>query len=149
MNHAPQYVDLIRVLLPTLRQQTQYCVMPFDEVCDRLAFYWNRGTFVYSIDEFGEPHGACLIRLFRHLEQFMDPRIHDPCGQFVMLDLLVADTPNVAASLCEELVERWGRQQLVLWDRGERTESGAPRMYRWKQFQKLVRRLTYGVLEEA
>ena len=42
-----------------------------------------------------------------------------------MIDLLVADTPNVAAQLCEELVERWGRQAVIMWDRGERTENGA------------------------
>ena len=66
-----------------------------------------------------------------------------------MIDLLVADTPNVAAQLCEELTERWGRQAVIMWDRDERTENGSPRIYRWKEFQKLVRRLTYGILEEA
>jgi hypothetical protein len=66
-----------------------------------------------------------------------------------MIDLLVADTPNVAAVLCEDLVSRWGRQQVIMWDRGERTESGAPRMMRWRSFQKVVRRLTYGILEEV
>jgi hypothetical protein len=149
IHHDPEYVTLIRLLLPVLRQQKAFCVMPFSEVCDRVAFYWNRGTFTFSIDNFGVPHGACLIRLFSSVEQFLDPLVHSPCGRYAMIDLLVADTPNVAAQLCEELVERWGRQQIILWDRDERTENGSPRIYRWKQFQKIVRRLTYGMLAEA
>jgi hypothetical protein len=147
--HAPEYVAIVRRLLPVIRQQKAYCVMPFNEVCDRLAFYWNRGTFTFSIDDFGVPHGACLIRLFSRGEEFLDPLVHKPCGKFCMIDLLVADTPNVAAHLCEELVERWGRQSVVMWDRDERTENGSPRIYLWKEFQKIVRRLTYGMLAEA
>jgi hypothetical protein len=149
MDHDPEFVTLIRILLPVLRQQEALSVMPFDQVCDRIAWYWNRGLFSYVIDNLGVPHGACLIRLFSRVEQFLEPLVHEPCGKFCMIDVLVADCPNVAAQLCEELVERWGRQQIVLWDRGERTETGAPRMHRWKEFQKIVRRLTYGILENA
>ena len=116
--HAPEYVAIIRRLLPVIRQQKAFCVMPFNEVCDRLAFYWNRGTFTFSIDDFGEPHGACLIRLFAKGEEFLDPLVHKPCNKFCMIDLLVADTPNVAAQLCEELTERWGRQAVIMLGTG-------------------------------
>ena len=148
-DHAPEFVSLIYRLLPVLRQQKAFCVIPFSEVCDRIAFYWNRGTFSFVIDDDGTPHGACLIRLFNRVEQFLAPLVHEPGGRFCMIDLLVADSPHVAAQLCEELVQRWGRQHVIMWDRSERTENGAPRMYTWKQFQKLVRRLTYGMLEKV
>lgn len=120
--------------------------MPFEKVCDHFAFYWNRGTFSFSIDESGEPHGVCLIKLFDRLEQFLEPFVHQPTGKFVMIDLLVADTPIVMANLCNELVHRWGPQEVVIWDRGERTEGGAPRMFMWNKFMKICRRLTYGIL---
>jgi hypothetical protein len=133
-------------LLPVLRQQKAFCVMPFDQVCDHFAYYWNRGTFSYSIDDYGEPHGACLIKLFDRLSQFLEPYVHEPNGKFVMIELLVADTPNVMAQLCEDLVTRWGPQDIVLGDRDERTEGAAPRMYTWQMFMKLAKRLTYGLL---
>lgn len=122
--------------------------MPFSKICDHFAFYWNRGTFSYSIDDFGEPHGACLIKLFNRLGQFLDPYVHEPTGRFVMIELLVADNPIIMAQLCDDLVARWGPQEIVLWDRDERTEDGAPRMFTWNKFMKLARRLTYGAIEE-
>lgn len=134
-------------LLPVIRQHKAFCVMPFELLCDHFAFYWNRGTFAFSIDEFDIPHGVCQIRLLRELNQFLTPYIHSPDGKFCVIDLLVGDTPNVIGNLCEELVKRWGPQETMIWERSERTENGAPRMYRWDQFMKIARRITYGVLE--
>jgi hypothetical protein len=34
----------------------------------------------------------------------------------------------------------------VLWDRGERTEGGPHRLYSWKQYLKLTKRLTSGLV---
>ena len=147
--HAPEYIDIMFRLCPVIRQQRAFCVTSFARLCDHFAFYWNRGTFVYSIDDFGKAHGVCAIRMFNALEQFLTPYIHEPCNKFCVIDLLVADTPNVAAQLFEELTQRWGPQEVMLFDRDERTENGSPRMYKWETFMKLVRRLTYGILENA
>ena len=95
-----------------------------------------------------EPRAICLIKLFRRLEQFLDPYVHDPCGEFVMIDLMVAEDPLAMGMIFEELVKRWHSAYTVLWDRGERTEPGAPRMYSWRQFEKVARRLSYGVIGE-
>jgi hypothetical protein len=99
--HAPEYVDIMFRLTPTIRQQPTFCVMPFEDICNYFAFYWNRGTFVYSIDDFGKAHGVCAIRMFDRLEKFLTPYIHEPCNKFCVIDCLVADTPVVAANLCE------------------------------------------------
>ena len=64
-----------------------------------------------------------------------------------MLEFLAANHPLAIEQVCETLSDRWGPQKIVMWDRGERTENGAPRMYTWKDFRKLTRRLSYGVTE--
>ena len=76
----------------------------------------------------------------------MWPYVHEPCGKFVFIELLAADEPNAIASCFNQLLERFGPQDVVLWDRGARTEDGCPRMYRWSQFLKLTRRLSYGLV---
>ena len=131
-------------LVDLIREVPRYSVWRFEMICDWMAPFWNRGTLSYRIDSDGEPRGFCIIKLFRNLEQFLEPFVHEPCGKFCMIEALVAKEPVTMAALCDELIERWGRQQIILWDRGERTESGAPRMFRWGQFQKLARRITYG-----
>lgn len=95
------------------------------------------------------PNGVCLIKLFRELPSFLEEFVHEPDGEFCMVILLTADTPNVIGQLFDELVERWGPGRIMLWDRGARTENGAPRMYTWEKYLKLTRRLTYGFLENA
>ena len=44
---------------------------------------------------------------------------------------------------------RWGKRDLVLWERGDRTEKSvkAPRMYRWDQYMRLTGRMTYGAVD--
>ena len=145
--HHPVFVEIIRHLLPLLRQHKPFASMPFSDLCDHLAWFWNRGTISYVIDGWGEPHGICICKFFRRFEHFLWPYIHDPCGQFVFIELLVADEPNAIASCFNQLLERFGPQEVVMWDRGERTEEGAPRMYRWNQFEKLTKKLTYGLIE--
>ena len=145
--HAPEFVATIRRLLPLLQNYPPYSVLRFESLCDWVAFYWNRGTISYVIDQFGEPEAVCVIKLFRELEQFMDPFIHEPCNQFCMIEVMIARTPNAMAQICDQLTRRWGPQSVIMWDRHERTEEGCPRMYRWDQFQKLARRITYGVVE--
>ena len=138
----------MEILRPLLRQSDRFRKMPFADLCDYVAYFWNRGTISFVFDDSGEAQGVCLIKLFRDLNQFLDPFVHEPCGQFCMIELMVASDPVTFASIFDELVDRWGRQDVIMWDRGERTENGAPRMYRWREFQKLARRLTYGWITE-
>jgi hypothetical protein len=148
MKHAKEFVRIMRQLKPLLRQHPPLASMSFEDLCDYLAWYWNNGTLAYVIDEQGA-HAVCFCRLFRWLEQFLWAGAHEPCGEFCMLELMVADEPNAMAGIFKIFKDRWGPQKVVMWDRGERTENGTPRMYRWDQFEKLARRLTYGLTEET
>lgn len=143
--HHPGFVQLIYVLKPLLRKHPPLALMHVDDMVDWMSWYWNRGTMAWWISDITkEPRGICLIRLFRTLEQFLDYDAHDPCGEFCFVELLIARDPIVANLLLEDLTDRWGEQKIVMWERGERTENGSPRMYTWKRFMKLSRRLLYG-----
>ena len=148
-SHHPNFLKIIQTLKSLLRTHPPLSVMRFDDLADWMSWYWNRGTMSWAIDESGEPRGVCLIRLFRHIEQFTDPIVHDPCGEFCMIELLVSSDPITTAVLCDSLVQRWGPQNIVMWERGTRTENGCPRMFRWDQFMELARRVSYGIVENA
>jgi hypothetical protein len=96
---------------------------------------------------YGEIYGVCTIKLFDQLEDFLSPEAFNPTGKFCQVDLLVALSPVAIADCFEKLFARWGPQEIMLWDRGERTEKGAPRMFTWEEYLKLTRRLTYGLVE--
>jgi hypothetical protein len=147
MRHALAFTRIIWQLEPLLRRHPPLASMSFEDLCDYLAWYWNRGTLAYVIDESGA-HAVCLCKLFERLEQFLWAGAHSPSGKFCMLELMVADEPNAMADIFRQFKERWGPQEIIMWDRGERTEKSSPRMYRWDQFEKLARRLTYGLTEE-
>jgi hypothetical protein len=149
MRHDPKFVATIAKLLPVLHGHRPLQGMNFEQLCDYLAYFWNHGTMSCAFDDLDKPVGVCLIKLFAQLDGFLDEFIHQPEGEFCMIVLLVADTPNVMEQLCAELVSRWGTGWTMLWDRGTRTEAGAPRMFRWDQFEKITRRLTYGLIENA
>jgi hypothetical protein len=148
MKHCPEFLAVIANLLPLLRRHRPFAQIQFETLCDHLAWYWNMGAMSYVIDEQGG-RAVCLIKLFRRLEQFLDSYVHEPCGQFCMIELMAANDPLAMGQTCEELIARFGPQAVVLWDRGTRTEGGAPRMYPWAQFMKLARRITYGIVETA
>jgi len=149
MSHSFEFVFLVDVLKPLLLQREFFRkVDENNQLYDLLAWYWNRELMSWSVDETQVAHGVCLIRLFRELPSFLS-YVHDPCGEFVFIELLSADTPNVMQELFEQLFIRHGEQKVVLWDRGERTENGTPRMYTWSQFMKLARRLTYGLIQKG
>lgn len=147
--HAPEYVTIIKRLAPLIRTQFGFRGMRWESLCHHFAYHWNRGTFAYLLDDQGNPHGVCAVKFFRRLEDFLVPYVHDPGHKFCFIELLAADEPNAIAAVWEDLKSRWGPQQIVMWDRGERTENGAPRMYSWEQFDKLARRLTYGAIEHV
>jgi hypothetical protein len=149
MKHSPHYIATIAKLMPILHAHAPLRGMGFDQLCDYLAYFWNHGTMSYVMNADDSPAGVCLIKLFCELESFLDEFIHEPDGEFCMVILLAADTPNTIAQLFYPLVDRWGEGRVMLWDRGERTENGAPKMYTWENYLKLTRRLTYGLVENA
>jgi hypothetical protein len=140
----------MRTLDPLLRRHRTLEKMAFDQLAEWVAYYWNRNTMSYAIGDHGEPRAVCMIKLFRHLPQFLEPFVHDPCGRFCMIELLAADSPESMKMVHDKLVNRWGPQMIVMWDRGERTERGKPRMYRWDQFERLSELITkdyrYGLI---
>jgi hypothetical protein len=140
--HHPNFVQVIYTLRPLLREYRPLAVMQLEDLCDWMSWYWNRGTMAYRISDSGKPQGVCLIRLFKRLEQFMDRDVHQPCGQFCFIELSVAEDGRIMWLMLEDLENRWGPQEVMMWDRGELTENGTPRMYRWPQFKKLARRLS-------
>jgi hypothetical protein len=146
MKHAKEYLEVMDQLEPLLREHHWFTNMQRDLLNDWIAYFWNRGTISYLID--GErARGVCLIKLFRHLGQFLEPFVHEP-GRFCMVELLVARDPLAIAHAYFELTSRWGKPEIMLWDRSERTEKGAPRMFTWNQYEKLTRRLTYGLIDK-
>jgi hypothetical protein len=141
--HHPEFIEVIHTLEPLLRRYLPLRRMELDDLCDWISWYWNRGTMSYVIDR-DEPLGVCLIRLFRRLEQFMDRDAHEPCGKFCFIELSVAKDGEIMGLMLKDLENRWGPQEVMMFDRGERTENGAPRMMKWETFKKLARRLSNG-----
>ncbi len=141
MNHDPHYLETMEVLSPLFRKVGKFRQWQSEFLCDWIAYFWNRGTISFVIDEHGG-HGVSTIKLFSRLEQFLEPFVHEPQGGFCMIEVMVADSPAVMGRLCSEMVQRWGPGRVILWDRSERTESGAPRMFRWHEFEKLANRIT-------
>ena len=149
MRHHPNFIQVISVLKPLLRRYRPLSVMHFDDMLDWLAWYWNRGTMAYVIED-NQPKGVCLIRLFRHLDQFIEVDAHEPSSEFAFIEVSIAEDGQVMAQMLADLENRWGPQKCVMWDRGVRTEDGPPRMYSWNQFKKLARRLEkYGWFKTA
>jgi hypothetical protein len=133
--------------VPFIRENYEpYRAMPEKSVYDTLAWYWNRGLMDIAEDRL-EFRGICLIRPIENLDDFLDPLAFHPIGRFIWVELLIATDPVTIASLFNTLVLKWGRRETVLWDRGDRTQRGAPRMYRWDSFEKLAKRLTFGLTE--
>jgi hypothetical protein len=108
---------------------------------------WFADRELLAISASGEEiYGICTIKLFDKLEDFLSPEAFNPTGKFCQVDLLVAVSPVAIADCFETLFKRWGPQEIMLWERSERTENGAPRMFTWKEYLKLTRRLTYGLV---
>lgn len=108
---------------------------------------WFADRELLAVSASGEEiYGVCTIKLFDRLEDFLSPEAFNPTGKFCQVDLLVAVSPVAIADCFEILFKRWGPQEIMLWDRDERTEKGAPKMFRWDQYLKLTRRLTYGLV---
>jgi hypothetical protein len=146
MTHSPQFMAAMVQLEPLIRTGKLYRKMKFGDMCDWVAYYWHRGTLSYLLQG-EEAVGVCLIKLFRHLGQFLEPFVHEPCGEYCWVELLVAKEPGAIAHAYFEFKNRWGPQKIMFWDRGERTWSGCPKMFTWDQYEKLTRRLTDGMID--
>jgi hypothetical protein len=121
---------------------------------ERLYKYlaWFAARDLLAVSFVGEEVNAvCTIKLFDRMEQWLALWPYDPHGRFVMIDLMVAITPVAMADCFDKLLARWGKREVVIWERLDRTEGTdkAPRMYTWQQFEKLARRLTYGLTEDT
>ena len=118
---------------------------PDQKLYEYLAWFWGKDLLAVSFQG-EEIYGVCTIKLFDQLEDFLSPKAFNPTGKFCQVDLLVAVSPVAIADCFEILFKRWGPQEIMLWDRDERTEKGAPKMFTWSQYLKLTRRLTYGLV---
>jgi hypothetical protein len=137
-------------LVPFIRENhARWSAAPVDDLYGYLAWFWARDLLAVSSTD-GEIYGLCTIKLFNRLEDFLLARPFEPTGKFCMVDLLVAVSPLAIADCLESLFRRWGPQEIMLWERGDRTEksSRAPRMYTWAQYLRLTSRLTYGTVQE-
>jgi hypothetical protein len=148
MKHAQVFERVMQKVEPFIRgRYAKWDHWSFERMCDYCAWYWNRGTMSLSVDCFGEIHGLTLIKLFRHLQDFLEEFPHDPCGKFCWVQLMIADYPQAMMEMKLGFIRRWGPQKIIMWDRGDRTSDKAPRMYTWAQYNKLTRRLSYGMPE--
>ena len=118
---------------------------PDQKLYEYLSWFWGKDLLAVSFQG-EEIYGVCTIKLFDKLEDFLSPEAFNPTGKFCQVDLLVAVSPVAIADCFEILFKRWGPQEIMLWDRDERTEKGAPKMFTWSQYLKLTRRLTYGLV---
>ena len=133
-------------MVPFIRENhSKWKDTPNQKLYEYLAWFWGNDLLAVSFQE-EEIYGVCTIKLFDRLEDFLSPKAFNPTGKFCMVDLLVAVSPVAIANCFEILFKRWGPQEIMLWDRGERTEKGAPKMFTWSQYLKLTRRLTYGLV---
>lgn len=136
----------LRKLLPFIREHYKSWRCGTDEqIMALLCWHWVRGLVSISEDESGV-QGLCIIRLISKLEDFLNPLAFDPQGQMIWIELLISTNPVAQADVHDQLERRWGPRAIVLWDRGNRTQYGAPRIFTWVQFGKLKRRMTFGLI---
>jgi hypothetical protein len=146
--HAPEFLEVMAEAVPFIKENhVRWRNSPEELIQDYCSWFWNRGTMATSFAG-SDIHGICLIRLFDKLGDFLKPWVHEPSGNFCFVELLCCDSPLAIADCFEIFFKRWGRQEVMIWDRGERTEGGTPRMYRWDQYLKLTDRLTYGLISQ-
>lgn len=144
------FVWLADRMVPFIQENhARWNTTPADDLYRYLAWFWGKDLLAASFS--GEDiYGVCTIKLFDRLEDFLKPFVFEPTGKFCMVDLLVAVSPLAIADCLESLFKRWGPQEIMIWERGDRTERTtlAPRMYTWAQYLKLTSRLTYGIVKE-
>jgi hypothetical protein len=147
MKHCQEFVYLMEKVVPFIRgNHPRWWKSSDSAIANYCAWYWNRDLMSVALVG-DECFAVCLIKLFDRLEEWLEEFPFNPTGRFCLIDLLVSASPHATAEVFETLFRRWGPQQTMIWERGERTEKGAPRMFTWEQYLKLTRRLTYGIVE--
>jgi hypothetical protein len=136
----------VQRVIPFIREHYKAWASATDlQILALLSWHWSRALVSISQDE-NQIRGLCIIRLLERLEDFLDPLAFSPQGDFIWIELLIVTDPLAQADVHNQLEARWGPRKIVLWDRGQRTQNGAPRIFTWKQFGKLKRRMTYGLI---
>jgi hypothetical protein len=146
--HCHEFLMVMEEAIPFIRENHPKWERSSDQaIRDYCAWFWNRKLMATSfVGE--EIYGICLIKLFDDLADFLEPFPFNPTGRFALVDLLIAVSPTAIADTFEILFGRWGPQEIMIWDRQERTQGGAPRMYTWSQYLRLTDRLTYGLVSQ-
>jgi hypothetical protein len=133
--------DMMKLIAPHLWEVESLSALEFNDLSAWFEFYFRRGTTVVLTDrELTECHGIAVMKLFSRLEQWLDDFVHEPSGRFV--EVLAACFPGPGSmQLCmEEFKKVWGPQEIVIWERGAKKTGLTPRMYRWDQYERLVRK---------
>jgi hypothetical protein len=133
--------------VPFIRQHYANWAAESDEsIIALLHWHLSKGLVSFSETQDGELRGLCIIRILEKLEHFLDPLAFHPGGGYIWIELLISLDPVAQADVHNQLLARWGARPIVLWDRGDRTQGKAPKMFTWAQFGKLKRRMTYGLI---
>jgi hypothetical protein len=132
----PEAMKTFKYLEPRLRRIEILAPLSFQHLADWFNYHWTHNT-VFHV----ENRGVCVVKLFSRLEDFFEDYVHDPSGPFVAVEAASCETGHVLYELYEQFVNRWGPRPVVLWDRGPKKTTVCPRMYSWRQYEKLVRRM--------
>ena len=145
MRHSQEFCEIMDRLIPFVRERYELWRNVSDEVLrDYCAWFWNRGLLIWR-EKDGLITGVAIFRYFKTLDDFLDLANSDQeGGAFGWAELFVADSLETFNSLWSEVLEQGGIPEVIMWDRGDRTLNGTPRMYRRDQIQKMARRLSHG-----
>jgi hypothetical protein len=147
MNTIGYTTQLFRRLITFIRRHYPKWASESDEsIAALLHWHLSKGLVSFSETQDGELRGLCIIRIIQKLEDFLNPLAFHPAGGYIWIELLISLDPVAQADVHDQLLAKWGPRPIVLWDRGERTQQGPPRMFTWNQFGRLKRRMTYGLL---
>ena len=132
----------MELIAPKLWQIESVSTLTFDELSDWFAFYFSRGTTAVLIRD-GDCKGIAVMKLFSRLEQFFEDYVHEPSGKFVEVVAAYFGEKATMQACLNVFKERWGAQEIVMWERGSKKTGLAPRIYRWEQYERLVRKFSH------
>ena len=113
-----------------------------DELKMHVRWYWDHGTLSWAEDWRDRILGVCLVRIFGDIKDLDEFYIHVPDGKYLYIEYLCAVGPNATAAVQKQLYDRWSPREVIMWDRPDRTEKGAPRMYTLEKYMEIVRRMS-------
>lgn len=126
-----------------LEEVPRFRQMPLGELFDHVCWHWNHGTIAWAVEPEGEKYtGVCLIKVIDDIRDMDTPYVHCPSGRYIFVEEVVSKIPDAWQQMFNQLHDIWGDKECVIWDRRERTEKSCPRIYTWKDYLKILRRLT-------